>query len=204
MKSSRVIFCLGFILLTVSSTPIQASDQPKATTTPTVEEKRYKEAQSRRKQAVRRAQKELGYDSLDQYIISSPAHDYLTLSYQISRLSALIHELNTTVSASSDQERADSHIPAETLTMPGILRFPPFEGFKQQELQAVYGPQGVSEKSVRLLLEYRLMLMDNPRLKVGEIKENEIEVTARVTTQEQAVVEAYRIDKNSGQWTPIP
>ena len=46
----------------------------------------------------------------------------------------------------------------------------------------MYGPGGPTRKSVRLLLEYRLMVAGNPRLTVGVVRDDGDKVIAQVTT----------------------
>jgi hypothetical protein len=55
-------------------------------------------------------------------------------------------------------------------------------GVGTANIQAIYGPKGPTEKSVRLLLEYWLMVAGNRRLKVGRIVDSGDEVIAQVVT----------------------
>ena len=67
----------------------------------------------------------------------------------------------------------------------------------------LYGPNGPTERSVRLILEYRLMVTGNPRLAVGEIKDQGDAITAEVITVDGSLVDKYTIDKKSGGWKPV-
>ena len=70
-------------------------------------------------------------------------------------------------------------------------------------LVRLYGPNGPTERSVRLILEYRLMVAGNRRLTVGKIKDQGNEITAEVITVDGSLVEKYTIDKYVGEWKPV-
>lgn len=70
-------------------------------------------------------------------------------------------------------------------------------------VSSVYGPDGPTKKSVRLLLEYRLMVAGNPRLKIGEIVDHGDRVTAQVVTTDGSLVDEYVVDKKTGVWRPV-
>ena len=66
-----------------------------------------------------------------------------------------------------------------------------------------YGPDGPTEKSVRLILEYRLMVAGNPRLKVGSVADKGDAVHATVVTPDGSLVEEYDVSKATGAWAPV-
>ena len=47
------------------------------------------------------------------------------------------------------------------------------------------------------------MVVGNPRLKVGEIRDEGDAVHADVVTVDGSLVDTYRIDKNTGTWEPL-
>ena len=52
------------------------------------------------------------------------------------------------------------------------------------------------------MLEYRLMVLGNPRLAVGAVTDQGATIVARVVTPDGSLVEKFEIDKESGVWTP--
>ena len=71
------------------------------------------------------------------------------------------------------------------------------------ELRDVYGPGGPTVRSVKALLQYRLVLLGNQRLKAGRIYERDKRIIAEVVTaREGALVARYMIDKTTGAWVP--
>lgn len=71
------------------------------------------------------------------------------------------------------------------------------------ELHDVYGPGGPTVRSVRALLQYRLVLLGNQRLKAGRIYERDKRIIAEVVTaREGALVTRYMINKTTGIWVP--
>lgn len=75
---------------------------------------------------------------------------------------------------------------------------PPMEG---RDVRAVYGPKGVTLRSVEALLNYRLVLLGNDRLTAGRVYERNKRIIAEVVTRkEQALVARYLIDPHSGMW----
>lgn len=115
--------------------------------------------------------------------------DYLALSATIRRLAAMIEEL----------ERAGP-LPAPARIAVPVL---PGRALSADELSQVYGPDGPNARSVRLLLEYHLMVGGNPRLKVGDVREEEKAIIATVATRDGSLVEEYRVDKANGQWQAV-
>jgi hypothetical protein len=112
--------------------------------------------------------------------------DYYSLSNQIERLGALIRYMG-------DVAARENHLSQEA---GGIMPHVHTENFHQ-----LYGPNGPTVRSVKALLEHRLVVAGNPRLKAGRIISNESTVTAEVmTAKEGALVEKFTIDKSTGVW----
>ena len=71
------------------------------------------------------------------------------------------------------------------------------------EVQDVYGPEGPTVRSVKALLNYRLVLLGNRRLAAGRVYERDKRVIAEVVTvKEGALVARYMINKKTGVWVP--
>ncbi len=179
--------------------PAQASEATiTVTTTPeTNREKklrRTREAEAARIGAEARAINQLGYPRVyDIYVGgSSPSVDVYALSNQIARLAAHIQVLSQRAVGATIASGAAPGAPS--LSLPAIPAGNSLAG---------YGPEGPTGKSVRLILEYRLMVAGNPRLKIGKVNVTKDKVTAQVVTTGGALVEEYSIDKKSGAWTPI-
>jgi len=153
------------------------------------DESRLKEAESLRKEAQRKAKNQLNRPDVIDLIVGSHNRevDYYTLSRQIARLAAFIRAFGQTLD------------PATSAGL-GIVGG---SGSVTGNTQAVYGPDGPTEKSVRLILEYRLMVTGNPRLAIGKIAEDDERVTAEVVTSDGSLVEVYAIDKKTGTWRPV-
>lgn len=72
-----------------------------------------------------------------------------------------------------------------------------------RKLRAVYGPRGPTLRSVKALLNYRLVLLGNDRLTAGRIFERDSRIIAEVVTaKEKALVARYMINKRTGVWVP--
>ncbi|MGE0653123.1 MAG: hypothetical protein AB7P12_15445 [Alphaproteobacteria bacterium] len=73
----------------------------------------------------------------------------------------------------------------------------------EHNVRAIYGPDGPTVRSVKALLEYRLVLLGNPRLKAGPVHEKDGWIVAEVvTTKEEALVARYLVNKTTGAWVP--
>ena len=162
----------------------------------TFQERKADRADALRERSRARAEARLGYPNVYGPAAGSPV-DYLALSRQIARLAAMIQSLAEPLSAG----RAGT---------PGALAVPPpgLPGSEQvsgmpADVVAVYGPDGPTEASVRLLLEYRLMVAGNPRLRVGEVTAKDAAIIARVVTVDGSLVEEYAVDKRTGLWNPV-
>lgn len=73
----------------------------------------------------------------------------------------------------------------------------------EHNVRSIYGPEGPTVRSVRALLDYRLVLLGNPRLKAGQVYEKDgWIVTEVVTAKEEALVARYLVNKTTGAWVP--
>ena len=146
-------------------------------------------AEQLRGSAAAQAKRQVGYpDVIDVIVGGRPRDvDYYALSLQISRLAAFIRALG---SALEDGGQVDPTVAPS----PGLLG---------ANNRPAYGPEGPTKKSVRLILEYRLMVTGNPRLTVGNVTEDESRIIAEVATKDGSVVEVYAIVKKTGVWQPV-
>lgn len=147
------------------------------------------QADQLRLQAKQRAERKLGYpDAYD--LTVGPADrrkDFIALSAQISRLADVVRALGEMVDR-----------PAE----PGVLNLG-LPGGALADPVAAYGPEGPTARSVRLILEYRLLVAGNSRLDVGKVTETGSAVMAEVMTKDGSLVETYAVDKKTGAWKPV-
>jgi hypothetical protein len=142
-------------------------------------------ARQLREAADVRALRHLGYESL--YPPDAPRDretDYYALGQTMARLAAVMQGMGAAPGWSSS--------PAPTLG-----------SFMNAAPPPAYGPDGPTEKSVRLILEYRLMLAGNPRLKVGSVTDKGEAVHATVVTVDGSLVEEYDVNKSTGAWAPV-
>lgn len=146
------------------------------------------EAEAQRLNAETKAQSKIGYPNIyDLYVGGSNAPiDFNALSLQISRLAALMRAYGQSLGNISPH----SNLP-DSLVGQG-------EG-----VQSLYGPGGPTVESVRVFLNYRLMVAGNSRLKVGPIREDAQSVYAKIVTTDNSLVEEYAVDKQTGQWKPL-
>ena len=144
--------------------------------TKTLKERHHDRAQDLREQSTSRARSKLGYEDVQQEEpqFNRPV-DFHALGIQIQRLGHMIQRL------------AD----------------PAGAGLSGAGTRGAFGPDGPTKKSVRVFLEYRLMVSGNPRLKVGPVRDQGKMIRAEVVTQTGSVVEIYNIDKSSGIMTPV-
>lgn len=168
------LFVVGALLV--------AAPAPAAEDSPTRTEK----ADTLRRAQEGKAERRLGYPDAQDLVISRPPGtiDFYALSQQIARLGAYLQAL------------AQPLVPPAP---PGLA----VPGAQDAEPGGIYGPQGPTAKSVRLILEYRLMVAGNPRLRAGEVREEADVVVAQVVTTEGALVEEYTVNKKSGIWSPV-
>ncbi|WP_085902898.1 hypothetical protein [Kiloniella majae] len=169
-----LVQCVGFSTVTFSDDV-------------SLKERQHYQAQQLREASKARVQSQLGYEN----IYRDPRNrqiDYYALSQQINNLSNIVRSL-------SETQQTNNALSAPPSTLPRALS--PVAGPSSNN---IYGPAGPSEKAVRLLLEYQLMINGNERLKVGKIQEDEKFITAEVVTVEGSLVERYKIDKSNGSW----
>ena len=134
------------------------------------------EAEAMSEAAKQKAKSKIGY--ADAYGSQPTSAEFNDLSQQISRLAAIMRSFTRTINPNVVPGALDMAVPQ-------------------------YGPNGPTVKSVRLILEYRLMVGGNPRLKVGKISESKTSITAQVLTTDGSLVEAYAIDKKTGIWSTV-
>jgi hypothetical protein len=73
----------------------------------------------------------------------------------------------------------------------------------ERNMRSIYGPDGPTVRTVKALLDYRLVLLGNPRLKAGQVYEKDgWIVTEVVTAKEEALVARYLVNKSTGAWVP--
>jgi len=150
----------------------------------TLEERRMERGYILRENAKDNAREGLGYEPVPPGL-NVRNIDYFTLSQQIRRLGAMVRELSATMD------------PAAIIPPSGRTLIPGGDAL------AIHGPEGPTTRSVKLILEYRLLLAGNPRLVVGDVSDDGTAVHAHVVTRDGSLVEAYRIDKKSGAWEPV-
>lgn len=151
-------------------------------------------ARALRERSAAAAGAQVGYGTVEYpNTATSDPDTYYVLSLQIERLAEMIQALRTT-----EAQRKAAGEPARAGAIPTLPVSAPLA-----DVKTVYGPEGPTEKSVRLLLEYRLMVVGNPRLKIGKINDNPTHVTAQIVTVDGSLVEEYSIDKENGTWKPV-
>ncbi|MFN0044427.1 MAG: hypothetical protein ACKVSF_14585 [Alphaproteobacteria bacterium] len=144
-------------------------------------------ARQLREASEARAARNLGYPTIFPSDPPPPA-DYYALGQMMARLTALMEGMGGT--------------PGLPMSRPGgsaaglganMVAVPP----------PGYGPEGPTEKSVRVILEYRLMLAGNPRLQIGSVKDRGETILASVVTADGSLVEEYDVNKTTGAWLPV-
>ncbi len=141
-----------------------------------------------RERAQYNAQSALDYPFIPYQTGRSESVDYVALTHQIQVLAAQLQALAAEAARLEQQQNN---------VTPG-LELPAGGGG-----QGAYGPDGPTEKSVGVLLEYRLMVSGNPRLKAGPIKDEGDNIRAQIVTEEGALVDEYLVNKANGVWTPV-
>ncbi len=161
------------------SSPATASDKNKNLTT-------QDKARQLREASEARAARNLGYAT----VLPSdppPPIDYYALGMMMARLSAAMQGMNAAAGSTGRPDGATASLGS-------------FMGTGQAP---AYGPDGPTEKSVKLILEYRLMLAGNPRLQVGAVKDKGEAIHASVVTADGSLVEEYDVNKATGVWVPV-
>lgn len=184
----RSIAALGLLLAVALATPAPAQDDDELT-----DEDR---AVFYRELAEQNALARLGYPTA--YPFAGPGYgptggyDFYGLTQQIQRLAAQVQAL----AAGQSVGQGFSGIPVPPDMLAGGAGVAP-------GVEAVYGPGGPSVRSVQLLLDYRLLVTGNPRLKAGEVIDKGDRIVAQVVTLEGALVDEFTIDKKTGVWIPV-
>lgn len=160
--------------------------------TPAWAQTRSDEAETQRLNVESKAESKIGYPNVyDLYVGGSNAPaDYYALSQQIVRLAAFLQAYGQSL-----ESVGPAGVPGPSLPDPLIGT--------GTGLKALYGPEGPTAATVRVFLEYRLMVVGNPRLKVGPVHEDADTVFAKIVTTDNSLVEEYAVDKNTGQWKPL-
>ncbi len=182
-----VLWFFPFVL-GISAIDSAASDDDSLTR----DERQHIQADRLRREAVEESRSKLGYEHLYQEP-RDRKQDFATLSYQIQMLGALLQNFSEILADPAASGSAYiPYLPSATTGLPPMSPTP-----------AMYGPEGPTEKSVRLILEYRLLVNGNPRLTVGKIKESSESVLVQVVTVDGSLVEEYSIDKKTGRWLAV-
>ncbi len=185
---SFIILALFLVSMLVGANSALATDTVTTVTTTTdTDKKAERRARAAKAEAIRNAAKEkaksrIGYsDTYDIFVGGqNSSADFYELSRQIERLAALMRVFSQSMKTGAEPGMAG-------LVVTGT---------------PAYGPEGPNAKSVRLILDYRLMVAGNPRLKVGRVEDGKDRVRAEVVTADGSLVEEYSIDKITGIWSP--
>lgn len=159
----------------------------------TQQERRNLRANILRQQSKDRALSQLGYETLGSDQTFQRSIDFFALGEQIRRLGALIQEISVAPVASQVS------VPEDAAALLPVMP----EANAPVDVRAVYGPDGPTAKSVRLILEYRLTVNGNPRLKVGDVDTGDKVITASIVTRDGSLVEQYAINRETGVWEPV-
>ncbi len=184
-----IVAATGMLAALVIAGPVvvQASDKKDRTS----EERRHDRARVLRERSTDAARSRIGYPSVDGPITTTEPDTYYVLSLQIERLAGMIQALRRAEAQRKAAPAGLGAVPSSPVTAP------------LSDVKTVYGPAGPTEKSVRLLLEYRLMIAGNPRLKIGRVADAGEAITAQVVTVDGSVVEEYKVSKKTGVWQPV-
>ncbi len=174
------VFCFTAFLAMSGLTNAQQRPQQN------LDERHFERADYYRERAQYNAQSNLDYPFIPYQTGRSGSIDYVALTHQIQVLAA---QLQALAAEAARLEQANNVTPGLELPSSGE--------------QGAYGPDGPTEKSVGVLLEYRLMVSGNPRLKVGAISDEGENIRAQIVTQEGAVVDEYLVNKENGVWSPV-
>lgn len=166
---------------------VQASDKKEKSSS----ERRHDRARILRERSTDASRSRTGYPSVDGQITTTDPDTYYVLSLQIERLAGMIQALRRAEAQRKSAPAGLGGLPHSPVTTPLL------------DVKSVYGPAGPTEKSVRLLLEYRLMIAGNPRLKIGRVTDDGDAIAAQVVTVDGSVVEEYRVIKQTGIWQPV-
>jgi hypothetical protein len=176
---SALAFLAICLALAVPATATEKSDKSKNLTT-------QDKARQLREASEARATRNLGYATVLP-TDPSPPIDYYALGMMMARLSQTMQGMNAGVGAMSRADGASAGLGS----------------FMGAGPAPAYGPDGPTEKSVKLILEYRLMLAGNPRLQVGGVADKGETIHATVVTKDGSLVEEYDVNKTTGVWVPV-
>lgn len=152
-----------------------------------INERNFERADFYRERAKINAQSNLEYPFIPYQSGRSGSIDYVALTHQIQLLAA---QLNALAAEAARLEKQNTNAPGLDLPVPGGA-------------SGTYGPDGPTEKSVAVVLEYRLMVSGNPRLKVGPITDEGENIRAQIVTEDGALVDEYLVNKATGVWSPV-
>ena len=183
--NKNILYIAGgvFFASFISGASAQQNRQPQD-----IQERNFERADFYRERAKLNAQSNLDYPFIPYQTGRGSQIDYVGLTHQIQILAAQLQAVAAEAAATKMQEGS----------APG-LELPVASGTKE----GTYGPDGPTEKSVAVLLEYRLMVSGNPRLKVGPIKDEGDNIRANIVTENGAVVDEYLVNKSNGVWSPV-
>jgi len=146
-----------------------------------------------RERAERQASQNLGYTPIYQYPANRQVDSY-ALTLQISHLAQVIQNLANAYAASQSRS-----IPLENDE--NGVPMPMSAPMENNNVRAIYGPEGPTAKSVGIVLDYQLLIGGNRVLKKGKIEETADAVHAEVVTSNGKLVREFVVDKNNGLWT---
>jgi hypothetical protein len=191
---TAVLFTIGLAVLS-SPIPIYAD----TSNIDSKEQIQQDKADEVRRRAKANARASIRYENVDTQ--TRQYRDELDfLGYQINRLGQLIRQISKELD--NQEIKSGEVIPIA----PPLISDPKTDSMVYSQSSdpintlSIYGPEGPTTKSVRLLMEYRLLLGGNPRLKLGKIQENETVIEAQILTIDNSLVQTYIIDKKSGLW----
>lgn len=142
-------------------------------------------AEDRRLESLERAQGALGYQDIpDRDQDDRQSTDYRTLQKQIAELARLVGQLRHQL-----EEPDVSH--------------PPILGLSMDTDRIEVGPKGATVALVEAYFRYRLLVTDNPRLKLGPIGDKGSEIEVEILTVDGSLVDRYRVDKRTGVVEPV-
>lgn len=179
MKATMPLsWCAFLLMIFLWSSSFDAVADSSFGDTTTLKERHHDRARVLREQSQDRARSHLGRETVapidDPNNPMNTSVDFHALGIQIQRLGQMIQRL------------AD----------------PAGVGLQGAGSRGVFGPEGPTEKNVRVFLEYRLMVSGNPRLAVGGVRDQGKVIQADVVTRDGSVVEVYKVDKSTGIMTP--
>lgn len=153
-----------------------------------LQERNFERADYYRERAQYNAQSGLDYPFIPYQTGRSESVDYVALTHQIQVLAV---QLQAIAADAARLEQQKSNV------TPGLELPSASSGL------GAFGPEGPTEKSVAVLLEYRLMISGNPRLKVGPVKDEGDNIRAQIVTEDGALVDEYLVSKLNGVWSPV-